>query len=61
MNETGQSTANPAHTTARPDEKSFNQQSESKKQINLAGEGYEAKKKAFLQVIGDVSQTFLNQ
>ena len=48
MNETGQSTANPAHTTARPDEKSFNQQSESKKQINLAGEGYEAKKKAFL-------------
>jgi len=24
MNETGQSTANPAHTTARPDEKSFN-------------------------------------
>lgn len=58
MNETGQSTANPAHTTARLDDKDFkaagpgDAQNEAAK-LNLMGEGFEAKKKAFLNVISD--------
>ena len=60
MNETGLSTANAAHTTARPDSKQFKEAANNANKLKLTGEGHEAKKKAFLQVIGDVQQSFLN-
>lgn len=62
MNETGQSTANPAPTTARNDEKEskIGQEGKQVSKLVLAGETHDNKKKVFLNAISDVEQSFLN-
>jgi hypothetical protein len=67
MNETGQSTANAARNTTRiVDEKSIlngktpNNPIQTKAKLGIVGEGYQAKKKAFLSIISNIDDTFLN-
>jgi|LauGreDrversion4_2_1035121.scaffolds.fasta_scaffold238781_4 hypothetical protein len=63
MNETGQSTANPAAATSRIDERESKlaggKDGKDLSKVMVAGEA-EGKKKVFLSVINDVEQSFLN-